>query len=183
MHPRGSARRVTHTAIPAEATTCTEVAELAREHLPLVVLPEAACHDLDQLDTAVEGRAWAQAAWKGMRALQAYAEEAAEFNGGFYEWCKHTTNPWSWPATSKKLAMRESETVMNNDRLRSHRLLPVSETVDPSGRILMEAHLKIAEGGGNLASRIYFHDDTKGTTHKVHVGFFGPHHLMPNTKT
>lgn len=30
---------------------------------------------------------------------------------------------------------------------------------------------------------VYFHDDTGGTTGKVHVGFIGPHGLMPNTRT
>lgn len=47
----------------------------------------------------------------------------------------------------------------------------------------MLSHLKIAEGGGDLAPRIYFYDDTGGPTGKVHVGFVGPHYLMPNTKS
>jgi hypothetical protein len=44
----------------------------------------------------------------------------------------------------------------------------------------MLAHLKIAEGGGHLAPRVYFHDDTGGATGKAHVGFVGPHYLVPN---
>ena len=47
----------------------------------------------------------------------------------------------------------------------------------------MQAHLKISEGGGDLAPRIDFHDDTMGETKRVHVGFVGPHHLVPNTKS
>ena len=48
--------------------------------------------------------------------------------------------------------------------------------------MFMEAHLKVAEGGGMLAPRIYFHDDTghNSNTRMVHVGFFGPHDLVPN---
>jgi hypothetical protein len=47
----------------------------------------------------------------------------------------------------------------------------------------MPAHLKIAEGGGMLAPRLYFHDDTRGPTGKVHVGYIGPHEHMPNAGT
>jgi hypothetical protein len=44
----------------------------------------------------------------------------------------------------------------------------------------MVAHLKVAEGGGAQIPRIYFLDDTKGVTGKVHIGFFGPHRFVPN---
>ncbi len=88
-----------------------------------------------------------------------------------------------WPATDKKLSLTESEFVQNNSGLAGKRLLPVSTAVHDDGRISMLAHLKIAEGGGNLAPRVYFYDDTAGPTKKVHVGFIGPHYLMPNTKS
>ncbi|MGD0409808.1 MAG: hypothetical protein ABSB34_12580 [Candidatus Limnocylindrales bacterium] len=38
----------------------------------------------------------------------------------------------------------------------------------------------MAEGGGAQIPRIYFLDDTKGVTGKVHMGFFGPHRFVPN---
>jgi hypothetical protein len=44
----------------------------------------------------------------------------------------------------------------------------------------MVAHLTVAEGGGAQIPRIYFLDDTKGVTGKVHIGFFGPHRFVPN---
>lgn len=47
----------------------------------------------------------------------------------------------------------------------------------------MRAHLKSAEGGGDLAPRVYFHDDSDGPTRKVHVGVIGPHYLMPNARS
>lgn len=47
----------------------------------------------------------------------------------------------------------------------------------------MFAHLKVSEGGGQNIPRIYFHDDTKGVTGKVHIGFFGPHRFVPNKST
>ena len=47
----------------------------------------------------------------------------------------------------------------------------------------MHAHLKVAEGGGQNIPRIYFYDDAKGGTGKVHIGFIGPHRLVPNKHT
>ena len=168
--------------IPTSASTLTEAAELCRKHLPGVVLHGDACRDLDELDSAPEGSAWASRSWAGLRALHAYASEAAEFNGGFWEWCKHSPHPDRWPATPKKLSMTESDTVVQNERLLAARNLPVDTTVDPTGKIEMLAHLKIAEGGGSNIPRVYFHDDTAGSG-KVHVGFFGPHRYMENSKT
>ena len=78
--------------------------------------------------------------------------------------------------------MTESETVQKNDKLMAARLFPVDKKVNAKGRVHMLAHLKIAEGGGSLAPRIYFYDDTGGATRAVHVGFVGPHYLVPNTK-
>ena len=180
-HPAGDGDTV-ELSLPEAAATLTEAAELCRRHLSQVVLHEDACHDLSELDSAPEGTAWASTSWRGLRALQAYALEAAEFNGGFWQWCERSDHPDTWPATPKKLSMTESETVVKNARLRAARMLPVATTVDPTGSIEMLAHLKIAEGGGSNIPRIYFHDDTANGG-KVHVGFFGPHRYMENSKT
>ena len=79
--------------------------------------------------------------------------------------------------------MTESERVLNNSAQRAARYLPVDTAVSPAGRVEMLAHLKIAQGGGDNIPRIYFFDDTKGATGKVHVGFFGPHRYMENSKS
>ena len=79
--------------------------------------------------------------------------------------------------------MSEGETVQNSDRLRRTRIFKIDPAVHDSGEILMLAHLKISEGGGNLAPRVYFHDDTNGATGMVHVGLIGPHSLVPNKST
>lgn len=79
--------------------------------------------------------------------------------------------------------MTEGETVQNSVKLSRTRIFEVSDEVEPSGRITMLAHLKISEGGGPLAPRVYFHDDTGGTTRKIHVGLIGPHYLVPNKST
>lgn len=170
--------------VPSEAESLSDAAAKAQQHLSdRLVLPDDALRDLADLDSTVESKAWGQTAWRGFRALHAYAvDQAAGHNpGDFWNWCATSRHPLAWPATTKKLSMRESDTVENNTSLRDARVLPVSPAVDGSGRIYMGAHLKIATGGGNLAPRIYFHWDP-GTA-AVHIGFFGPHKYMPNTKT
>lgn len=167
---------------PIEVASLTEAAEFCRAYLTRVSLPDEAIHDLHELDSAPEVTAWAKTSWRGFKALDAYASEAAGTRGGFWEWCRNSKHHETWPATSKKLSMTESETVMNSNALRSKRLLPVSCDVSQSGRIEMLAHLKVAEGGGSNIPRIYFYDDTKGSTGKIHIGFFGPHRYMENSK-
>ncbi len=167
--------------IPDDATTCSEAFKLAREHLTNLVIPEAAAVFLAELDSANESQGWGRSAWRALRALDAYADEGFRHNG-FWDWCDHSPGGL-WPATEKKLAMSESETVMNSRELREKRRFEVDRRVDESGRMLMVAHIKVAEGGGQQIPRIYFHDDPKGPTGKVHIGFFGPHRFVPNKST
>ena len=168
---------------PQTVESFAEAVAAAREHLEYLVIPKAAERELDALDAAEESENWAQKAWDGLRALNEYAEHAEEFAGGFWEWCQHGDPLFSWPASQKKLAMRESRTVMESRDLRAKRLFEISRSVKAEGRVHMYAHLKVAEGGGENIPRIYFHDDARGETAKVHIGFIGPHRLVPNTKT
>lgn len=169
---------------PATVGSLSEAAEQAMDYLAdRLIIPMQALHDLDDLDATATSVAWGQTSWEGFRALHAYAVDRAAgwAGGGFWEWCANSGNLRAWRATDKKLAMVESPTVNNTPKLRRARIFPVSREVDPSGTIYMQAHLKIATGGGNLAPRIYFHFDDVNC--KTHVGFFGPHKLVPNTKT
>lgn len=170
--------------VPITAATPSQAAIQAQQHLTdYLALPDDACVDLDQLDSAQEAGAWGQTSWEALRALHAYAAELAtgQEPGSFWTWCEQSGHPLAWRATSKKLSMTESETVENNEKLWRRRVLPVSKDIDPTGLMYMSAHMKIAEGGGNLAPRIYFH--VSRVTGKAHVGYFGPHKNMPNTKT
>ena len=164
-------------------SSCTDAARLAQEYLAeRVVVPDQALRDLAKLDETLTAGPWGQTAWRGFLALDAYA---AYLRGGgvgdFFTWCRTSQHPRAWPATSKKLAMAESETVTKSPRFRRHRILPAPTPGAPDRRLYMGAHLKIAEGGGPLAPRIYFHVDPKAQ--QIFVGFFGPHVHMPNTKT
>ena len=170
--------------VPDEVQDTSEAVMAAQMYLTdRVVVHDDAPRDLDGIDTCPQAYSWGNKAWRGFRALAAYAEaRASGFRGSFWQWCREG-GPFAWPANSKHLSMTESETVQNNEKLSRCRVLPVSTDVDSGGTVTMLSHLKIAEGGGDLAPRIYFYDDTGGSTGKVHVGFVGPHYLMPNTKS
>ncbi|KJL46121.1 hypothetical protein RS84_02744 [Microbacterium hydrocarbonoxydans] len=171
--------------IPDEVQYTSEAALAAQIYLSeWLSVPNSAIRELDDIDTAAEAYNWGNKTWRGLRALAAYAKDRAEGwdKGGFWEWC--ASGPvLGWPATPKKLAMTESEGVQNGGKFKGTRDFKIDTEVDPTGVITMLSHLKISEGGGNLAPRVYFHDDTSGPTKKVHVGLIGPHYLVPNKST
>ena len=178
QHPTGDS-------IPDEVQDASEAVLAAQVYLSdWLVLPDTAVRDLAGIDSAPEAYNWGNKIWRGLRALAAYAEDrdGGWDRGGFWEWC--ASGPLlGWPATSKKLSMTESETVRNSDKLSRSRVFSIATDVDESGEITMLAHLKISEGGGNLAPRVYFYDDSAGATKKIHVGLIGPHYLVPNKST
>lgn len=168
--------------IPDEVQDTSEAALAGQLYLSVwLSLPDSAIRELDDIDTAPEAYNWGNKTWRGLRALAAYAEDRNNGwdKGGFWDWC--ASGPLlGWPATPKKLSMTESDSVQQNDKLRRARIFKVDRAVHDAGEVMMLAHLKISEGGGNLAPRVYFYDDTGGATKKMHVGLVGPHSLTPN---
>ncbi|MCY3568152.1 MAG: hypothetical protein OXH38_05960 [Chloroflexi bacterium] len=164
--------------------TIAGVIEMSRDRCQRVVMPDASLREIDTLDVDEKAADWARELWKALRALNAYAEESEFFQGGFWEWCEHSNSEHNlWPATPKKLAMSESDTVKNDSRLWRMRRFLVDAKVSPNGYQHMEAHLKIAEGGGQHIPRLYFHDDVKGRTGQIHIGFLGPHRLVQTSQS
>lgn len=163
---------------PEEIASFKELVDAACKHLGHLSIPGSAPREFDRLDDALEAPVWAQKAWDGLRALETYA--ASGEPGGFVTWCQKGTSPYTWPATKARLSLGESDTVMGNPKLRQTREF---EFVGAEGKVskkIMQAHLKIAQGGGQNIPRIYFDDDTAGPTGKIHIGFIGPHDLVPN---
>ena len=165
-----------HTKYP-QVTSIRQALSLARINLRKVEIPPEAEHRIADLDSAIESRSWARSVFDGLLALEVYAHKGDDF-GDFRDWCARSKHERAWFANAKKLAMNESEEVMRRPELRQHRVLPVSKGVDPSGQTVMQSHLKLANG--SMAPRLYFHDDTRGSTGKVHVGYIGPH--MPTKR-
>lgn len=160
-----------------QVTSIRQALALARVNLRKVEISPKAEHRIADLDSAIESRSWARSVFDGLIALELYAHKGADYRD-FRDWCARSKHERAWFANAKKLAMNESEEVMRRPELRQHRILPISSRVDSSGRIVMQSHLKLANG--SMAPRLYFHDDTRGPTGKVHVGYIGPH--MPTKR-
>jgi|GEM_PF-719764 len=156
----------------------TEAVLLAQESMSHLVIPNSALQDLENLEQTAKDRIWAAAIWQGLMTLNAYSRAKAnkEETAGIYQWCDQTGD-WSLA----KLAMTESETLKKNRDLWNKRLFEVDPIVSPNGRIHMESHLKIQAGGGLNIPRVYFLDETDRATGAVHIGFIGPHYLVPNS--
>ncbi|MGW1093620.1 hypothetical protein ACWD4L_47595 [Streptomyces sp. NPDC002596] len=109
----------------------------------------------------------------GLLALNHFAQASADDMacGDFLSWCKSDASS-AFPFPAAKVAMRESDTVANNGKLRGERTLPVPETVDPMGQVFMQPHLKIG-GGNTIAPRLHFYEDGPRSG-KVYVGYLGP---------
>jgi hypothetical protein len=123
---------------------------------------------------------WLSVAWDGLLTLNHFAEASADGTAGgdFLSWCKSDDSS-AYPFPAAKVAMRESDTVARNGKLRGERMLPVPVSVDPSGRTFMQAHLKIGRGN-TIAPRLHFYEDGPRSG-KVYVGYLGPH--LRNTLT
>ncbi|MFE3453277.1 hypothetical protein ACFXJ8_30565 [Nonomuraea sp. NPDC059194] len=166
-----------------EPESLWDVLQRARAELTRLDLPASLDTDAAKLDVTHPRhcRVWAGKAWDALRALNAYAATRAAglFNGGFRLWCDQP--PPGQPSITKHMVtMRESETVSGNGALRAERTFPVPATLDPSGEIFMEAHIKL-QRVGYPAPRMYFHDDAGGPTATVWIGYLGDH--LNNTRT
>ncbi|MFF8382695.1 hypothetical protein ACF053_03460 [Streptomyces kanasensis] len=132
------------------------------------------------LDDHELARTWAAKAWQGLRSLDSYASAQRDgaISGGYYHFCRNAPVAGALIFPVKQVAMSENEAT--KAMWGEERVFPVPVEVDPSGRMLMEAHLKLGSKG-SISPRIYFHDDSRGTTGKVVVGYIGPH--LTNRKT
>ncbi len=155
-------------------STCQDAVSMAKL-LPHIEIHLDAPVEIDRLDASEDSELWARRIWRHLNSLNAYAQDKGP---GFPSWCENSGH--DRVIGTRFIAMSESQSVMNNPDLRRHRRLPIDRAVERSGFVEMQAHLKPVQGGGIQIPRIYFHDDTKGHTGKVHIGFIGPHDRMPN---
>lgn len=165
-----------------EPTSLVETINEARRrltHVDILGTDQAAAR-LDITYPAL-ARTWAAKAWDALRALDAFARarSSGHFSGGFYDWCSNAS-PDRLTIPVGMVCMRESQSVTNRAKYADPRTFPVPPEVDPTGKRLMEAHIKLRPVG-YPAPRMYFHDDAGGTTGKIWVGYIGDH--LPNTRT
>ena len=155
----------------------SELPKKTRRYMLQLAIPEGAMQQAELLDSDSARDAWLRSAWRGLGALNEYAATEHDCAGSFWKWCKESDSPHGW--LPERLAMRETDITMKLHG--EKRIFPVDEQVNPSGRIEMQAHLKVDTIGNQSIPRIHFHDDTQGTTGRVHIGFIGPHSLTPTS--
>ncbi len=105
--------------------------------------------------------------------VYAAAVAGERFSGNFHLWCQQQSGS-SKAVSAAAVALVESETVDGHPQLRGKRIFDVPVEVSPDGRQYMPAHIKIVKRG-TPAPRLHFHDDTRGTTGRVHIGYVGAH--------
>jgi len=166
-----------------EPDSIAAVLVAAKERLQHVRLCDGVAEEAGQLDVLHPqwSRVWAARAWSALLALNDYAKarSSGEFSGGFFDWCNEGCDD-RFTIPARMIAMRESQSVTSRAKFSSARTFRVPEEVDPSGRILMEAHIKLRPVG-YPAPRMYFHDDSAGPTGRIWIGYLGDH--LPNTRT
>lgn len=156
--------------------TMASVIEDVRRHSLYITIPTTAPREIEALDTNMAAVVWAKDLTKLFTSMERYATSrtSGEFDGSYLEWCSEMAD-----YSAAKIAMQESEPTKKNPRLRASRTFAVSRDLDASGSKVMFAHAKIQARGGSLIPRVFFHDDVVGKTKKIHIGFIGPHHLVP----
>jgi len=156
--------------------TMASVIEDVRRHARYITIPATAPREIEALDTNMAAVVWAKDLAQLFASMERYATAriSGKFDGSYLEWCSKMAD-----YSAAKIAMQESEPTKKNPRLLSSRTFKVSRDLDPSGWKVMFAHAKIQARGGSLIPRVFFHDDVVGKTKKIHIGFIGPHHLVP----
>ena len=151
-----------------------EVLELARDRLTNVVIGETDA-DAAELDVHPGADLFAVKTWNALVALDEFAAavKAGRYNGNFYLWCQQQPAGASG-ISATAVSLVESESVDNHPLLRGRRVFSVPRSVARDGHVYMPAHIKIVRQGAP-APRLHFHDDTRGTTRMVHVGYVGAH--------
>jgi hypothetical protein len=126
---------------------------------------------LDDIDTGSS----APHCWEYLQVLDDYARAKIMkvFDNNFMQYLKNTPSGFK-TMSSHKYAPLESEQTANRKFLLEARTFDVPHEVDPSGKALMEAHLKLSR-----RIRIHFLDDTRATG-QVYVGFIGNHLPLVN---
>ncbi|REF00614.1 hypothetical protein DFJ69_6169 [Thermomonospora umbrina] len=183
LHRRGRSHDAhPHLATPSPPAGFEELLDRIGD-LPLIAFTAERRRALELDDTdARRAPVWAGKAWQALRALNSYAEHSTSptgFPGDFYAFC-HRPPIGAEPFPANKVAMDESDRVQNHPAWAKERMLPVPPVLDPTGVMLMTAHIKL-ESRGSISPRIYFVDNTAGPTGQIIIGFIGRH--LTNTMT
>lgn len=142
--------------------------------------PDRMCDAILDLNDMSGNSRYAADFWKFILVLRDYmrAVEAGDFSGCVHDYLDKSIGVYR-ACSQKRHSPTESETVQNNGKMRRERTFPVPTEVDPRGEIEMFAHFKTSHRDTN-DPRMHYYADTR-YTHKVYIGYIGPH--LTNTKT
>lgn len=160
-------------AVPSDLSS-PAAALVAAQNLDHVVVTEHARDQALALSRDRKAAVWGARCWGILVDLERYAGSRASHEGipNFRAYLSRLDDP---SISAAQVAIRESDTVMNAEKMRQERIRPVPVEVDESGSALFVEHVRVESGGAGLAPRLYFYDDTSGKTGKVIVGYVGPH--------
>ena len=132
------------------------------------------------LDDMSGNSRYAEDFWGFILVLRDYMRARKEigFRGSVHEYLAESRGQYR-RESQKRHSPTESETVRNNGKMCGERIFPVPVEVDPRGEIEMLAHFKTSHRDTN-DPRMHYYADTQ-FTHKVYIGYIGPH--LTNTKT
>lgn len=132
-----------------------------------------------EIDRRYPSGLYARTLWQYVRVLYDFAEaRQAGFSGGVHMYLADERVAGAKCSTTRHAAT-ESDSVLANNAWRHERILPVPESVDPSGTALMAAHFKPTHRD-TFAPRMHYLDDT-GKSGKIYIGYIGRH--LSNKKT
>ena len=158
--------------------TIKRVIDDVRRMSKYVVIPESAERSIEDLESNMSATVWAKDMARLFVAMERYGTEvsANRFHGNLFMWC---TESGLYP--DAKISMQESHSTKVGARTHDARVFAVSTDLDHSGMKLMIAHAKIQLRGRGTIPRVFFFDDMKGPTKKIHIGFIGRHDFVPTS--
>lgn len=158
--------------------TLSGTIEEIRRAAEWVVIAESAPREIGSLDTHASAGAWANDLARLCASMERYALHKATrgFKGNYRNWCTQYGD-----YSDEKIALKESKSTRRDNDLVAARTFAIDTAVHPSGQIVMLDHAKIQSKGSSFIPRVFFHDDTGGSTGKMHIGFIGPHYLVPTS--
>ena len=155
---------------------CVEAFNLAKTEFKFLEFNPGINEVIKELDEYPLARPWARKIWRSLDALNQYAAWRASQSGSataFIAWLTQSgLIPPNW------VSMKESESLAAQSQYYQVRVFPVDKSVDPSGKIFMEPHIKI--DFDHPAPRIHFFDASAGVTKKIFIGYIGPHLPTPS---
>jgi hypothetical protein len=165
-----------NSAQPQQFNKPSEVVAFARLNMKNLVINPDLDKTAAELDSYPLAKAWARKMVRSLEALSEYCEWRSERNVGgvnFLTWLgRNDSIPPNW------VSMKESEGLESNPVHYRQRMFPVDSSVDPSGSIFMEAHVKI--DFDHPAPRIHFFDASGLDIKKIYIGYIGEHLPTPS---